>query len=289
MVKILIMPIPKPTGSETEDEFMGRCMKDPQMQSEYDKGQRTAVCLSSYRGKETEKQMTEVLDQNNQENETKYFDINCEWKVYGNDDDEEDGKFSGYASIFGNKDLGNDIVEKGAFASSLRKKSPKQIKMLFMHKTDEPIGVYEKMEEDEKGLRVEGKLALGTQRGKEVYELMKMGAIDGLSIGYRVDAKGYNYDDDGKKRRLKNVDLMEISAVTFPMNPKARIRKVKGAECTIREWEEILRDVGGLSRNESKMGAKALVKALSQRDVDDGMPELLNSINNLTTTLKGDK
>ena len=191
--------------------------------------------------------------------------------------------------MFGNKDLGNDVVEKGAFASSLRKKSPKQIKMLFMHKTDEPIGVYEKMEEDEKGLRVEGKLALGTQRGKEVYELMKMGAIDGLSIGYRVDAKGYNYDDDGKKRRLKNVDLMEISAVTFPMNPKARVRKVKGAECTIREWEELLRDVGGLSRNESKVGAKALVKALSQRDVDDGMPELLNSINNLTTTLQGEK
>ncbi len=284
------MPIPKPSGSETEDEFMGRCMKDPQMQSEYDKGQRTAVCLSSYRGKETEKQMTEVLEQNNQENETKYLDINCEWKVYHEDDDEEKaGRFSGYASIFGNKDLGNDIVEKGAFASSLRKKSPKQIKMLFMHKTDEPIGVYEKMEEDEKGLKVEGKLALGTQRGKEVYELMKMGAIDGLSIGYRVDAKGYNYDDDGKKRRLKNVDLMEISAVTFPMNPKARVRKVKGAECTIREWEELLRDVGGLSRNESKVGAKALVKALSQRDVDDGMPELLNSINNLTTTLQGDK
>ena len=283
------MPIPKPSGSETEEEFMGRCMKDPQMQSEYDKGQRTAVCLSSFRDKEMEKQMTEVLDQNNQENETKYLDINCEWKIYEEDDEDKEGRFSGYASVFGNKDLGNDVVEKGAFASSLRKKSPKQIKMLFMHKTDEPIGVYEKMEEDEMGLRVEGKLALGTQRGKEVYELMKMGAIDGLSIGYRVDAKGYNYDDDGKKRRLKNVDLMEISAVTFPMNPKARVRKVKGAECTIREWEELLRDVGGLSRNESKVGAKALVKALSQRDVDDGMPELLNSINNLTTTLQGEK
>ena len=71
MVKILIMPIPKPTGSETEDEFMGRCMKDPQMQSEYDKGQRTAVCLSSYRGKETEKQMQEVETLENNETETK--------------------------------------------------------------------------------------------------------------------------------------------------------------------------------------------------------------------------
>jgi len=289
MVNVLIMPIPKPTGSETEDEFMGRCMSDPQMKREYDKGQRTAVCLSSFRGKQTESNMSEVETLENNETETKYLDITCEWKIEQDEEDENEGRFSGYASIFGNKDLGNDVVEKGAFTKSLRKKSPKQIKMLFMHKTDEPIGVYEKMEEDEKGLRVQCKLALGTQRGKEVYELMKMGAIDGLSIGYRVDAKGYNYDDDGKKRMLKNVDLMEISAVTFPMNPKARIRKVKGAECTIREWEEMLRDVAGLSRNESKIGAKALTKALSQRDVDDGMPELLNSINNLTTTLQGDK
>ena len=279
------MPIPKPTGSETEQAFMSRCMVDSVMQNEYDRGQRTAICLASYRDNKKGENMTEVhIEEEN--TEFKYYDSNCEWKIY--DDDEEDdkeGKFAGYASIFGNKDLGNDIVEKGAFTSSLRKKGPKQIKMLFMHKTDEPIGVFEKMEEDERGLRVEGKLALGTQRGKEVYELMKMGAIDGLSIGYKVDAKGYNYDDDGKKRRLKNVDLMEISAVTFPMNPKARIRKVKGAETTIRDWEDILRDVG-LSRSESKMGAKALTKALTQREVDDVMPDLIQSINNLTKIIK---
>ena len=154
-----------------------------------------------------------------------------------------------------------------------------------MHKTDEPIGVFEKMEEDEKGLLVEGKLALGTQRGKEVYELMKMGAIDGLSIGYKVDAKGYHYDDDGKKRKLKNIDLMEISAVTFPMNPKARIRKVKGADTSIRDWEDTLREVG-LSRSEAKVGAKALTQALTQRDVAEQMPDLLKSINNLTQTIK---
>ena len=129
---------------------------------------------------------------------------------------------------------------------------------------------------------------MGTQRGKEVYELMKMGAIDGLSIGYKVDAKGYDYDERGKRRKLKEVDLMEISAVTFPMNPKARVRKVKGAENTIRDWEEMLRDVGGLSRNESKMGAKALTQALSQRDVDDGKPKLLSSITNLTQLIKGE-
>ena len=81
--------------------------------------------------------MTEIIEDLEQNTDTKYLDISCEWKVY-HDDDDEDGKFSGYASIFGNKDLGNDIVEKGAFSSTLRKKSPKQIKMLFMHKTDEP-------------------------------------------------------------------------------------------------------------------------------------------------------
>ena len=284
MILVLIMPIPKPSGSETESEFMSRCMDDATMRSEYDRGQRTAICLASFRDGKKGEQMTEVIE-NLESNEVKYYDANCEWKVYHDDEDEENGKFAGYASIFGNKDLGNDVVDKGAFTSSLRKKSPKQIKMLFMHKTDEPIGVFEKMEEDEKGLKVEGRLALGTQRGKEVYELMKMGAIDGLSIGYKVDAKGYNYDDDGKKRHLKNVDLMEISAVTFPMNPKARIRKVKGADTTIREWEDILRDVG-LSRNESKMGAKALTKALAQREVDDVMPDLIQSINNLTKIIK---
>lgn len=285
MILVLIMPIPKPSGSETESEFMSRCMDDPTMRSEYDRGQRTAICIASFRDKKKGEEMTDVTEESLEQTEVKYYDINCEWKVYGDDDEDEDGKFSGYASIFGNKDLGNDIVERGAFTTSLRRKSPKQIKMLFMHKTDEPIGVFEKMEEDNKGLRVEGRLALGTQRGKEVYELMKMGAIDGLSIGYKVDAKGYGYDDDGKKRYLKNVDLMEISAVTFPMNPKARIRKVKGADTTIREWEDILRDVG-LSRSESKMGAKALTKALAQREVDDVMPDLIQSINNLTKIIK---
>tara|TARA_R100001440_G_scaffold36955_2_gene56160 strand:+ start:21556 stop:22248 length:693 start_codon:yes stop_codon:yes gene_type:complete len=222
-----------------------------------------------------------------QEQEFKYIDIQCELKME-TDEEKGSGRFSGYASIFGNKDLGNDVVEEGAFAKSLRNKSAKSVKMLYQHKTDEPIGVYKKVVEDEKGLYVEGQLAMGTQRGKEVYELMKMGAIDGLSIGYKVDAKGYEYDERGKRRKLKEVDLMEISAVTFPMNPKARVRKVKGVENTIRDWEEMLREVGGLSRNESKVGAKALTQALSQRDVEDGKPELLNSITNLTQLIKGE-
>tara|TARA_R100000734_G_C3318142_1_gene111996 strand:- start:1172 stop:2011 length:840 start_codon:yes stop_codon:yes gene_type:complete len=279
------MPIPTPMGTEDEETFMGRCISDSTMQSEYSNQQRIAICSTSW-DERNKKSMSE-MQIDNQEQEFKYIDIQCELKME-TDEDKGSGRFSGYASIFGNKDLGNDVVEKGAFTKSLRNKSTKSVKMLYQHKTDEPIGVYKKLEEDDKGLYVEGQLAMGTQRGKEVYELMKMGAIDGLSIGYKVDAKGYDYDERGKRRKLKEVDLMEISAVTFPMNPKARVRKVKGVENTIRDWEEILREVGGLSRNESKMGAKALTQALSQRDVEDGKPELLNSITNLTQLIKGE-
>lgn len=279
------MPIPKPMGTENEETFMSRCISDSTMQSEYSNQQRIAICSTSW--DERNKKSMDEMQIENQEQEFKYIDIQCELKME-TDEDKGSGRFSGYASIFGNKDLGNDVVEKGAFAKSLRNKSTKSVKMLYQHKTDEPIGVYKKLEEDDKGLYVEGQLAMGTQRGKEVYELMKMGAIDGLSIGYKVDAKGYDYDERGKRRKLKEVDLMEISAVTFPMNPKARVRKVKGVENTIRDWEEILREVGGLSRNESKMGAKALTQALFQRDVEDGKPELLNSITNLTQLIKGE-
>ena len=200
-------------------------------------------------------------------------------------EDEDKGVFEGYGSYFGNKDQGNDVVQSGAFAKSIAKRGPKGIKMLYNHKQDEPIGVYKEINEDNKGLRVKGMLALGTQRGKEVYELMKMGAIDGLSIGYKVDQKGYDYEDNGKKRILKEVDLMEISAVTFPMNQRAKVRYVKGL--TIRDWERELRDVFDLSQREAKITAQAVVKALNQRDVEEGSPEeLLQAINTLTKKIK---
>jgi hypothetical protein len=130
-------------------------------------------------------------------------------------------------------------------------------------------------------------LALGTQRGREVHELMKMGAIDGLSIGYRVDPKSVEYDEKGKRRYLKSVDLMEISAVTFPMNPRALVQSVKGAERTVREWEDFLRDAGNLSRTEAKAAASAVAKALDQRDAGkQETPEVLDALNRITNILK---
>ena len=291
------MPIPKPNSGESEDAFMGRCMDSDTMQAEYpESDQRVAVCLSSFR--DGNKKGTDMNDehQDDIQEEVKFIEdgtLDChadfELKAYDDDeDDEAKGMFSGYASVFGNKDLGNDVVVQGAFQKSIRAKGARKIKMLFQHDTKEPIGVYTKVREDAQGLYVEGKLAMQTQKGREVYELMKMGAIDGLSVGYRVDAKGYSYDDRGKKRYLKQVDLMEISAVTFPMNPKARVNAVKAEERTVRDWETFLRDEGGLSRSESKVAANAVSRALDQREVGDEQSEVMKSIAKLTTILKGD-
>ena len=283
------MPIPKPNSGEAESDFMARCMDDRTMLAEYSqRDQRVAVCLSSYRDGKKETVMDEAQDEVKFVEEG-YIDLEAdlELKAYHDDDDDENkGQFEGYASVFGNKDLGNDVVVAGAFRKSIRAKGARKIKMLFQHDTKEPIGVYTQIKEDGNGLFVKGQLAMNTQKGREVYELMKMGAIDGLSVGYRVDAKGYNYDERGKKRYLKEVDLMEISAVTFPMNPKARVNSVKAEERTVRDWETFFRDESGLSRSESKVAASAVFKALDQREVGDEQQGVMNSIANLTNILK---
>ncbi len=221
--------------------------------------------------------------------EVKFEDgrVDVAFDVKSEEIDEETGLFQGYGSIFGNKDLGGDIIEDGAFAKSIGKKGAKAVKLLYQHKSDEPIGVFDEIIEDKKGLRVKGRLAMGTQRGREVHELMKMGALDGLSIGYRVDPKGVEYDEKGKTRRIKSVDLMEISAVTFPMNPKARVEAVKGTDRSVREWETFFRDEGNLSRSEAKAAANAVSKALEQRDaVKEETPKVLEAITSLTNILK---
>jgi HK97 family phage prohead protease len=212
--------------------------------------------------------------------EHKLLDVSAELILKS---DEEEGTFTGYASIFGNKDLGGDVVEQGAFVRSLRNRRAKKVKMLWQHKTDMPIGVYDKISEDGDGLKVSGRLALGTQGGRDAYELLKMGAIDGLSIGYKADPAKQHYDDRKRKRHLKEVDLMEISLVTFPMNPKATIQAVKGIDRTIRDWEKFLREEGNLTRSESKIVAKAVNNSLkNQWDVDseDNKP-LVSSIRDL--------
>ena len=200
--------------------------------------------------------------------------------------EEGSGEFEGYGSIFGNVDLGNDVIMKGAFKRSLRRRGPKKVKLLYQHKTDMPIGVFDQIREDEKGLYVKGRLALQTQAGREAYELMKMGALDGLSIGFKVDPKGYSYEPRTKRRVIDEVDLMEVSLVTFPMNPQAMVRSVKGQDISIREWENGLRDAFSISRSEAKAAAKAIVETLAVRDAPDMSDELL-AINQLVNQIKG--
>jgi HK97 family phage prohead protease len=141
----------------------------------------------------------------------------------------EDGTIEGYGSTYGNVDFGKDVVVPGAFAKCIEqmKASGRNCKMLWQHKTDMPIGVWTEITESEKGLYLKGNLLLDTQMGREAYALLKAGAIDGLSIGYGV--KNYSIDTKTGIRFLKELDLYEVSLVTFPMNEKATVTSVKSA------------------------------------------------------------
>jgi len=214
------------------------------------------------------------------------IEVKSELKAWDDENSSEEyGMFEGYGSVFGNKDLGNDVIEKGAFTKSIKRRTNKGVKLLYQHKSDMPIGVFDEIREDDHGLVVKGRLALKTQAGAEAYELLKMGALDGLSIGFKINPSEVSYDRRSNKRIIKEVDLMEVSLVTFPMNPQATVRSVKGQEISIREWEKGMRDAFNLSRSESKMAAKAVTDVFVQREVDTSA-ELVDAIKNLTLTLK---
>tara|TARA_Y100000114_G_scaffold44835_1_gene40529 strand:+ start:23917 stop:24939 length:1023 start_codon:yes stop_codon:yes gene_type:complete len=214
--------------------------------------------------------------------ETEHLEFKTEIKAYHEEENKEEGVFEGYGSVFNKADLGNDVVKYGAFKKSLKRKGAKGVKLLYQHKSDMPIGVFDEIKEDQHGLRVKGRLALKTQAGRDAFELMKMGALDGLSIGFKPNPKATHYDKTSNKRILEEVELMEISLVTFPMNQSARIRSVKGEDFSIREWENGMRDAFNLSRSEAKMAAKAVHQVFMQRDVDVNteLAEALNNLNN---------
>jgi uncharacterized protein len=158
----------------------------------------------------------------------------------------EFGTFRGYGSVFNNLDQDYDVVRPGAFKSTLARQP--RIKMLWQHRTSEIIGSFTSLQEDDKGLLCEGRINLGTEKGREAYALLKAGDMDGLSIGYRV--KGFKVDQKTGVRFLKDLDLMEISLVTMPANQRAVVTDVKSVEDinTLAEAEELLRK-GGFSRD----------------------------------------
>ena len=189
------------------------------------------------------------------------------------DEVEPDGVFSGYASLFGKVDLGKDIVERGAFAASLKTRGASGIRMLFQHNPAEPIGAWSEIREDARGLFVRGRLSTDVARAREILSLMRGGAIDGLSIGFRaVRAKS---DPLKGVRRILEADLWEISVVTFPMLPDARIDTIKGGRTgllpTTREFECWLTRDAGLTRGDARtVISKGFACLTRERDAASG-------------------
>jgi uncharacterized protein len=131
-------------------------------------------------------------------------------------------EIAGYASLFGAADQGGDVVQKGAYGGSLARlaKARSGVKMLWQHDPSRPIGVWDEVHEDERGLYVKGRLLLEVQAAREAHVLLQAGAIDGLSIGYRTLRAEKSA---GGQRLLYEIELWEVSLVTFPMLPEARV------------------------------------------------------------------
>ena len=196
---------------------------------------------------------------------TTYFDFAL--KAEG----ESDGKFDGYASTFGNRDLQGDIVERGAFAETLKAHGGR-VPILMGHVMQKVVGFGTHAEEDPKGLRVEGEFTLDSDEGRNAYAIArhasKVGHKFGLSIGYRPRKDGVEWDEATGVRRLKSLDLYEYSLAAIPANPRARISRVKSAsEWSPRDIEDILREAG-MSRDKAAAVATYGFRALGQGEPD---------------------
>ena len=189
-----------------------------------------------------------------------------------------DGAFEGYASLFGREDLAHDVVSPGAFRQSLSERGVTGIRMLFQHDANQPIGVWTQLTEDARGLYAKGQLSLDVPKAREVLALMRDRALDGLSIGYKPVR--FRRDTKGGTRRLDQVDLWEISIVTFPMLPGARVSHVKsqpfaGTLPTEREFERWLTRDAGFTRSEARAVLRSGFKGLQTlRDAGDGDGEV---------------
>lgn len=179
-------------------------------------------------------------------------------------DVDDAGVIEGYASIFGNVDSYGEIVEPGAFIKSLDKsqKTGRKIKMLWQHDPHQPIGVWDDLAEDKKGLRVRGRLLIDqSPKAREAHGLLQAGALDGLSIGYRTIKAAPKEGKQGVLSLLE-LDLLENSVVTFAANERARVEVVKsildaGQLPTVREFEGLLRDAGFSKAKAAALAASA--------------------------------
>lgn len=209
----------------------------------------------------------------------------CEIK-FAADDGADAKTFTGYGAVFGNIDSYGDVIEKGAFKKTLAtaKKSGAWPAMLMQHggwgiSADDltPVGIWTEMAEDDNGLLITGKFA-DTQRADEAYGLLKMKprpALNGLSIGYFARKFTVGSKPDEPRRTLHELELLEVSLVTFPANPKARVGSVKsGQGLGVRDAEKALREAG-FSSNESKAILAKGFGAIDHREGDGCDPRRL--------------
>ena len=202
-------------------------------------------------------------------------------------DEARKGFFSGYASVFNGVDSYGDTILPGAYAQTLTNRQ-RPVQMRWNH-FGPVIGRWTKAAEDDRGLYVEGELTPGHSVAEDVYALMKHGAVNGLSIGFRIPSGGS--EKDGKLRKLKRVDLVEISVVEEPADLSARVGDVKSfldeAE-SLKEIETLLRDAAGFTRTD----ATALVSrikslARGEREAESNASETIAAIAALTNRIKG--
>lgn len=194
------------------------------------------------------------------------------------------GRFSGYGSVFGNVDKGGDVVEFGAFGKSLEgwEKSGRSVPTLWQHKTDEPIGAWTNLKEDKHGLLGDADLWIeDAPYARIAHKGMKTKTITGLSIGYRI--KRDSYDKKTGVTTLHELDLVEISVVTNPMNDAARMTDVKsmieaGTLPTLREFEDFLRDAGGFSKSQAEKIATRGLQPLLRGDPDSAKGDDLSAV-----------
>lgn len=212
--------------------------------------------------------------------EKKHLDFGFEVKTVA-----EDGTIEGYGSVFGVKDSYADVIQKGAFDKSIKahKEQKSMPALLWQHDAAQPIGVWTEMSEDSNGLKLKGKLAMDTVKGKEAHALLKMGALNGLSIGFMT--KQAQYDEKTEIRTLTEVEIWETSIVTFPANTKARVTHVKSADemQTLKDAERILRD-SGFSKQDA-LAFVSRVKTLSSRSDSDDAGELKAALIRLHSTI----
>ncbi|MEO1549381.1 MAG: HK97 family phage prohead protease [Pseudomonadota bacterium] len=152
-----------------------------------------------------------------------FHGLETKYCAFGEDMALKGGTIEGYASVFGLADQGGDVVAPGAYQGAL-KAAQAPVRMLWQHDPTQPIGVWDEVCEDARGLYVRGRLLTEVQRGREALALLEAGAIDGLSIGYRTKKA----EARAAGRTLLEIELWEVSVVTFPMLPQARVSTSEG-------------------------------------------------------------